>query len=65
MSGSRPPPGLDAVATTRAVRADIERELAGALGADRVAAVRRAALDALEWAGGADAVRARRVPPPR
>jgi hypothetical protein len=47
------------------VRADIERELAGALGADRVAAVRRAALDALEWAGGADAVRARRVPPPR
>ena len=57
--------GRAAVATTRAVRADIERELAAALGADRVEAARRTALDALEWAGGADAVRARRVPAPR
>lgn len=57
--------GGAAVATTRAVRADIERELAAALGADRVEAARRAALDALEWAGGADAVRTRRVRPPR
>jgi DNA-binding MarR family transcriptional regulator len=57
--------GIDAVATTRAVRADIERELAAAVGADRVEAARRTALDALAWAGGADAVRARRVPPPR
>jgi DNA-binding MarR family transcriptional regulator len=57
--------GSAAVATTRAVRAEIERELTAALGADRLEAARRAALDALEWAGGADAVRARRVPPPR
>jgi DNA-binding MarR family transcriptional regulator len=57
--------GTDAVARTRAVRADIERELAAVVGADRVAVVRRTALDALEWAGGADAVRARRVPTPR
>ena len=57
--------GRAAVATTRAVRADIEHELAAALGADRVEAARRTALDALEWAGGADAVRARRVPAPR
>jgi DNA-binding MarR family transcriptional regulator len=57
--------GLDAVSTTRAVRADIDRELGEALGAERVEAARRTALDALEWAGGADAVRARRVAPPR
>ena len=57
--------GREAVATTRAVRADVERELAAALGADRVEVARRAALDALEWAGGAEAVRSRRVPPPR
>ena len=50
--------GRAAVATTRAVRADIARELTAALGADRVEAARRAALDALEWAGGAEAVRA-------
>ena len=57
--------GRAAVAVTRAVRADIERELAAALGADRVEAARRTSLDALEWAGGADAVRARRVPAPQ
>jgi DNA-binding MarR family transcriptional regulator len=57
--------GRAAVATTRAVRADIERELAAALGAERVEAARTTALAALEWAGGADAVRTRRVPPPR
>ena len=57
--------GRAAVAATRAVRADIERELAAALGADRVEAARRTALDALEWAGGADAVRTRRVPAPQ
>jgi DNA-binding MarR family transcriptional regulator len=57
--------GRAAVATTRAVRADIEHELAAALGADRVEAARRTALDALEWAGGTGAVRARRVPAPR
>ncbi len=57
--------GRAAVAATRAARADIARELADAVGGDRVEAARRTALDALEWAGGADAVRARRVPPPR
>ena len=57
--------GRAAVATTRAVRADIARELTAALGADRVEAARRAALDALEWAGGAEAARTRRVPAPR
>jgi DNA-binding MarR family transcriptional regulator len=56
--------GREAVATTRSVRAEIERELGEALGADRVEAARRAALDALEWVGGAHAVRARRVAPP-
>jgi DNA-binding MarR family transcriptional regulator len=57
--------GRAAVATTRAVRADIALELAAALGADRVEAARRAAIDALDWAGGAEAVRRRRVPAPR
>jgi len=57
--------GRAAVVTTRAVRADIALELAAALGADRVEAARRAAIDALEWAGGAEAVRRRRVPVPR
>jgi DNA-binding MarR family transcriptional regulator len=57
--------GAAAVSTTRAVRADIERELAAALGAGRVEEARRTALDALEWAGGAEAVRGRRVRPPR
>lgn len=57
--------GRAAVDATRAARADIARELAEALGADRVEAARLVALDALEWAGGADAVRTRRVPTPR
>jgi DNA-binding MarR family transcriptional regulator len=57
--------GAAAVATARAVRAEIERELAAALGADRVEAARGTALAALEWAGGAEAVRTRRVPAPR
>jgi DNA-binding MarR family transcriptional regulator len=57
--------GRAAVETTRAVRAGIERELAAALGAERLDAARMTALAALEWAGGAEAVSARRVPPPR
>ncbi len=56
--------GRAAVAATRAARADIARELGDTVGGDRVEEARRAALDALEWAGGADAVRARRVRPP-
>ena len=56
--------GRDAVATTRRIRADVEAELARALGAERAAALHDAALAALEWAGGGDAVRARRVLPP-
>jgi len=57
--------GIDVVETTRAVRAAMERELAAALGPDRAEELRRAALDALEWSGGAAAVRGRRVREPR
>jgi DNA-binding MarR family transcriptional regulator len=57
--------GVEAVSATRAVRAEIERELAAALGAQRLEAARHTALDALEWAGGAEAVRGRRVASPR
>jgi DNA-binding MarR family transcriptional regulator len=54
--------GREAVELTRTIRAEVEHELAGHLGTDRIAALRRDAWAVLEWTGGADAVRARRVP---
>lgn len=56
------PRGAEAVELARAVRADIEAELADRLGGARVRSLRANAWAALEWAGGAEAVRARRVP---
>jgi DNA-binding MarR family transcriptional regulator len=56
--------GREAVATTRRVRAEIEAELTATLGRDRAAALHDAALAALEWAGGGDTMRSRRVRPP-
>lgn len=58
------PRGRALVADTRRIRAGIEAELATALGAGRADTLRAAALAALEWAGGADAVRGRRVRAP-
>jgi DNA-binding MarR family transcriptional regulator len=57
--------GRAAVAAGRAARAEVAGELEGALGPRRTKALRAALLDALEFAGGAEAVRARRVPPIR
>lgn len=57
--------GRAAVEETRRIRAEIEEELAAALGARRVATMRAAAVDALTWAGGLEAVRGRRVTEPR
>lgn len=57
--------GSAAVAETRKIRAEIEAELSAALGPRRTAALKAAAIDALTWAGGLDAVRGRRVPEPR
>jgi DNA-binding MarR family transcriptional regulator len=57
--------GRDAIAAGRTARAEVAAELEKALGARRTATLRRALLDALEAAGGIDAVRARRVPPVR
>jgi DNA-binding MarR family transcriptional regulator len=56
--------GWEAVRTTRRLRAEVEAELVEVLGPDRAAALHGAALAALEWAGGAAAVRERRVPGP-
>jgi DNA-binding MarR family transcriptional regulator len=56
--------GRAAVAETRRIRAEIGDELAAALGPRRVACLRKAAVDALTWAGGMDAVRSRRVAEP-
>lgn len=56
--------GRAAVRATRAVRAEVAAELSAALGADRAAALRAVAAEALEWAGGTSAVRERRVPEP-
>jgi DNA-binding MarR family transcriptional regulator len=57
--------GREAVAAGRAARAQVAAELEEALGARRIATLRRALLDALEAAGGVEAVRGRRVPPVR
>jgi DNA-binding MarR family transcriptional regulator len=57
--------GRDAVAAGRVARAEVAEALGAALGRERTTALRAALLDALEAAGGLDAVRARRVPPVR
>ena len=56
--------GRAAVAATRRIRVEVEAELAATLGADRAAALHDAALAAVEWAGGGDSMRSRRVPEP-
>lgn len=56
--------GRDAVRTTRRIRAEVEAELTAVLGAGRTADLHELALATLEWAGGAAAVRERRVPEP-
>jgi DNA-binding MarR family transcriptional regulator len=56
--------GRAAVETTRRIRAEVESELTATLGTDRAAALHDAAVAAVEWAGGGDPMRARRVPPP-
>ena len=57
--------GRAAVEAGRAARAAVATTLEESLGPDRAGALRAALLDALEAAGGAEAVRARRVPPIR
>ena len=58
------PRGRDLVERTRRIRADVEAELKAALGAGPATQLRAGALAALDWAGGGDAVRGRRVRPP-
>jgi DNA-binding MarR family transcriptional regulator len=53
--------GRALVGASRRIRADVEAELAEVLD---VEALRTATLAALEWAGGGDALRNRRVPEP-
>ncbi|HLU53877.1 MAG TPA: MarR family transcriptional regulator [Pseudonocardia sp.] len=55
--------GHAAVRDAREIRAELVGELAERLGADRVESARRTLLAALELAGGAAAVRRRRVRP--
>jgi DNA-binding MarR family transcriptional regulator len=57
--------GREAIEDTRAARAEVAELLAERLGTRRVNTLRRGLLDALEAAGGMEAVRARRVPPVR
>ena len=57
--------GRDAVAAARAARAATAAALAERLGSERVEMLRAVLLEALEAAGGMEAVRARRVPPVR
>ncbi len=57
--------GREAIEDTRMARAEVAELLAERLGPRRVATLRRGLLDALEAAGGMEAVRARRVPPVR
>lgn len=56
--------GTAVVEDTRRIRAEMEEELADALGAGRAAALRSAARAALDWAGGGETVRGRRVRAP-
>jgi DNA-binding MarR family transcriptional regulator len=57
--------GREAIEDTRTARAEVAERLVERLGARRVESLRRGLLDALEAAGGMEAVRARRVPPVR
>jgi len=57
--------GLSAVTTTRVIRAALERKLSSRLGEKRLATAKKILSDALEVLGGADAMRNRRVRPPR
>ena len=57
--------GRAAIVAGRAAREAVSGELAAALGAERVAVLRATLIDALEAAGGIEAVRGRRVPPLR
>jgi DNA-binding MarR family transcriptional regulator len=57
--------GRAAIEDTRTARAEVAELLAERLGGRRVESLRRGLLDALEAAGGMEAVRARRVPPVR
>jgi hypothetical protein len=59
------PRGRAAVAAGRTARAGVADALGAALGRERTAALRATLLDALDVAGGLEAVRARRVPPVR
>jgi DNA-binding MarR family transcriptional regulator len=54
--------GAEMVEAARAIRASMEAELAAELGAEHIESIKSSAWRILEWAGGADAVRARRVP---
>jgi DNA-binding MarR family transcriptional regulator len=56
--------GRAAVAATRRIRDDIQRELGAVLGEERAAALHESALAALEWAGGGGPMRARQVRQP-
>jgi DNA-binding MarR family transcriptional regulator len=56
------PRGEAAVEAGRAIRAELAGELAERLGAERLDAMRAALVEVLTAVGGADAVRARRVP---
>jgi DNA-binding MarR family transcriptional regulator len=58
------PRGWAAVRATRRIRDEVASELAAVLGPERAAGLHDAAVAALEWAGGGDAVRGRRVPMP-
>jgi DNA-binding MarR family transcriptional regulator len=55
--------GRDAVEAAREIRASLNAQFSDALGEDRVAAAARTLADAIDAAGGLDAVRGRRVRP--
>jgi DNA-binding MarR family transcriptional regulator len=56
--------GREMVAASRRVRAEIDGELAGLLGGPEADALRAGALAVLEWAGGGEGMRGRRVRQP-
>ncbi|GAA1847560.1 hypothetical protein GCM10009836_29000 [Pseudonocardia ailaonensis] len=59
------PRGEDLVSRSRSIRAEITAELTAHLGEDATERLRAAALAALDWAGGGEGLRGRRVRPPR
>ncbi|RTL67748.1 MAG: MarR family transcriptional regulator [Pseudonocardiaceae bacterium] len=58
------PRGHELVACSRRIRAEIDAELAATLGDEAAEQLRAGATAVLEWAGGGDAARSRRVRPP-